>query len=153
LYEALYGNHPLPGATSVAMLETGARAAVPPESTRVPASIGRAVMRGLERDRAKRFPTMATLIAELTPPAQRATARFVAMGLAGGVLLGSATAAVMASRNEPRLTVPPESGPEIKVLLDRIHVLEEDRRRLQDALTKRQLELQEVERLKKELDD
>src|SRR4051812_39700021 len=65
LYEALFNTHPLEGATSVAMLETGARAALPPEGTRVPPAIAKAVMRGLERDRAKRFPTMASLMHEL----------------------------------------------------------------------------------------
>ena len=37
LYEALYGTHPLPGATSVSMLEHGEQALPPPEGTKVPA--------------------------------------------------------------------------------------------------------------------
>src|SRR5262249_50468701 len=53
LYEALYGVHPLKGATSVAMLEQGMLATPPPEGSKVPAWIGRVVMRGLERDRSK----------------------------------------------------------------------------------------------------
>ncbi|HEY5927791.1 MAG TPA: serine/threonine-protein kinase, partial [Kofleriaceae bacterium] len=47
LYESLYTTHPLPGATSVSMLEHDERALPPPEGTKVPSSIARAVMRGL----------------------------------------------------------------------------------------------------------
>src|SRR6185503_20934195 len=54
LFEALFGTHPLPGATSVSMLEHGDEALPPPESSRVPAPIVRAVMRGLSRERMKR---------------------------------------------------------------------------------------------------
>src|SRR5262249_21286499 len=71
LYEALYEVHPLPGGTAAAMIDRGDRALAPPEGTRIPASIGRAVLRGLERDRAKRFPSMGTLIDELVPPPRR----------------------------------------------------------------------------------
>src|SRR5262245_6772827 len=62
LYEALYGRHPLRGGTSVAMLDHGERAAAPPGGSKVPPAIGHAVLRGLERDRARRFPSMGALI-------------------------------------------------------------------------------------------
>src|SRR5688572_14497323 len=48
LHEALYGEHPLPGSTSVSMLEKGDKALPPPDNTRVPTNINRAVARGLE---------------------------------------------------------------------------------------------------------
>ncbi|HEX8107829.1 MAG TPA: protein kinase, partial [Kofleriaceae bacterium] len=44
LYEALYGRHPLPGGTSVAMLDHGERAAAPPAGSKVPPALARAVL-------------------------------------------------------------------------------------------------------------
>jgi hypothetical protein len=94
LYEALYAVHPLPGATAIGMLERGERAMPPPEHAKVPSPIARAVMRGLERDRSKRFPAMASLIAELSPRQERSRVRFAAMGLGALVLVGAAAAAM-----------------------------------------------------------
>src|SRR5262249_41584732 len=102
LYEALYNVHPLPGATSVSMLERGDRALPPPEGTKVPAFIGRAVARGLEADRAKRFPTMGALMSELTPRPQRAPVRFAALGLGLVLAVGGATAAMVSTRGSGR---------------------------------------------------
>jgi serine/threonine protein kinase len=88
LYEALYGVHPLPGSTSVAMLEKNEKAQPPPETAKVPPLIVRAIMTGLERERSKRFPSMGALISALVPPQQRTPARYaVALGalLAAGV--------------------------------------------------------------------
>jgi serine/threonine protein kinase len=95
LYEALYGRHPLPGATSVAMLEKHEKAAPPPEGAKVPSAVGRAVMTGLERDRAKRFPTMGALIAGLVPAPRRSPARYAAVALAGILVTGGAVAAAL----------------------------------------------------------
>jgi serine/threonine protein kinase len=131
LYEALFGTHPLEGSTSVAMLETGARAALPPEGTRVPPAIARAVMRGLERDRAKRFPTMGTLMHELTPPQERSRVRFAAVAAIGLVLVGGATAAVV---TRPASNPPPvQDGrdEQIRALDDKIKVLEEKVKRFE----------------------
>ena len=83
LYEALYGVHPLPGGTAVSMLEKGERPLPPPEATSVPVWVHKIVARGLERDRTKRYPSMAELIAELSPAPVRSRARLaVALGAA-----------------------------------------------------------------------
>jgi serine/threonine protein kinase len=150
LYEALFGTHPLPGATSVSMLESGARALTPPEGSRVPSGISKAVQRGLEKDRAKRFPTMSSLIAELTPPAQRSPARFVSFALVGVLLVGGATAAVMASRPEA-VRIPTSETAEVKALNERIRILEVERKDLQEKLLRRETNLKEIEKLEKEL--
>ncbi|MDB4958707.1 MAG: serine/threonine protein kinase [Myxococcales bacterium] len=149
LYEALFGTHPLPGATSVSMLESGARALAPPEGSRVPSGIAKAVQRGLEKDRAKRFPTMAALITELTPPAQRSPARFVSFALVGLVLIGGATAAVMASR--PPAIQQRSEMPEIEKLHEQINQLELERKQLKEQLLKRETNLKEIQKLEKEL--
>jgi serine/threonine protein kinase len=150
LFEALYGNHPLPGATSVAMLEQGSRANPAPEGTKVPPSIGRAVQRGLERDRGKRFATMAALIAELTPAPTRSPLRFAAIALGGIILLGGATTAVIMR--------PPPHRPELPIednatqdLLDRLNKSEEQRRILLNKLKLRNDDHAQIENLKEKL--
>jgi serine/threonine protein kinase len=152
LYEALYSKHPLEGSTSVSMLESGARAALPPEGTRVPPQIGRAVMRGLDRDRAKRFPTMAALVHELQPPAQRSTARFAVAAAIGLVLVGGATAAVM-SRPEPPHRVDPQEEQTVKVLIDEINAKNKEINELRQKLLKGQVDQKQVVELKKQLDE
>lgn len=143
LYEALYGTHPLPGGTSISMLENGDRALPPPEGARVPPQIARAVIRGLDRDRTKRFPTMAALMAELVPPAPAVTPRVVALGI-GAVLLASAAAAavVMGQDASPPPGPPDDLGvqpfvDEINILKRRIRELDEDRKKLLEALDER----------------
>jgi len=95
LYEALYGRHPLRDATSVSMLERGDRAQPPPEPSKVPAAIAGAVLRGLERERVKRWPSMTALIEELVPRPRRAPVRFVALATVAFLAVGGATAAVV----------------------------------------------------------
>jgi TolA-binding protein len=97
LYEALYGSHPLRDGTSVLMLEHGDKALPPPDGLKIPAAIGRAVLRGLERDRARRFPSMAALIEELVPPPRRAPVRYAGFALAAVLLVGG-TAVVAQQR-------------------------------------------------------
>jgi serine/threonine protein kinase len=92
LYEALYGVHPLPGATSVSMLEKHEKAHPPPEGSKVPAAIARTVMTGLERERGKRFPSMGALISALVPAPKRTSLRYAA--LAGVLVAGGAVAAI-----------------------------------------------------------
>jgi serine/threonine protein kinase len=128
LYEALYGTHPLPGATSVSMLEKGEAALQPPEGTKIPTAIARAVQRGLDRDRSKRFPTMGALIAELVPPPKRAPARYAMAALAGLVLVGGAATAML--RPEPPMDIQPLDGEGIKPLLALLNKYESERRQL-----------------------
>jgi serine/threonine-protein kinase len=101
LYEALYGRHPLRDGTSVSMLDHGDRALPPPDGTKVPPAIGRAVLRGLERDRARRFPAMGALIDELEVRPRRSPVRYAALGLAATLVLGGAAAAVVTQQRPP----------------------------------------------------
>jgi tRNA A-37 threonylcarbamoyl transferase component Bud32 len=102
LYEALYGRHPLPGGTSVRMLDHGERALAPPAGSTVPAALGRAVLRGLERDRARRFPSMGALIDELeVRPRSRSPLRTPALIAAATLLIGGTTAAVVVQQRAP----------------------------------------------------
>ena len=117
-YEALFGCHPLPGATSVAMLERGAAAIEPPDG-KVPSAIVRAVRRGLERDRSKRFATMAALIGELVPPPTRAPGRYAAVALVGLVLVAGAATAMWRDRSRGGDDSEPQSS--VQPLIDRLN--------------------------------
>ena len=92
VHEALFGVRPFPGATAAEIglaVEEGALRP-PPRRSPVPARIRRALVRGLSRDPAARFPTMEELLAALAP---RAGLRRVvipaalAIAAAAGVLL------------------------------------------------------------------
>ncbi|MFN0252042.1 MAG: protein kinase domain-containing protein [Kofleriaceae bacterium] len=109
LYEALYGQHPLPGATSVLMHEKGEKALPPPEGIKIPVAIGRAVTRGLERDRVKRWPTMALLMSELVPPPPASAKRYVFAAVATIAIASAGMAAVIGGRDTP--TLPDSTDP------------------------------------------
>jgi len=132
LYEALYGRHPLPGGTSVAMLDHGERALAPPAASKVPPAIGRAVLRGLERDRARRFPSMAALIDDLEIRPRRSPLRYAGLIAGATLLIGGTTAAVVAQQR---------TSPERPTDFTTIHALVAERDR-QDT---------EIGRLTKEL--
>jgi serine/threonine protein kinase len=149
LYEALYGVHPLKENTSVCMIEHGDEAQPPPENTRVPATIGRAVMRGLARERAKRFPTMAVLMSELQPPPERARSRVALFAMLGLVLVAGATAAVY-SRNDPPRPPPAPDDATMAHQIAEIKELKAERDRLEAELQKL---LKEHDATKQELDD
>jgi serine/threonine protein kinase len=151
LYEALFGTHPLPGATSVSMLEHGDEALAPPEGTRVPPTIARAVMRGLQRERTKRFPGMSALVHELVPPVQRSPVRFAATIAIGLVVIGGATAAVM-TRPEAPLRIPTNDTPEMALLVNRINQLEKERKDLIELLKKQEASLKDLEHAQKEIE-
>ena len=125
----------------------------------MPAAIGRAVMRGLERERSKRFPTMAALRRADAVPPQRSPARFVAMGFAGVALVGRATAAVFA-RKEPPVVDDATTGGNTKVLVDkinelnaRVNELERQRKELLDQLKKRTIDKQKIDQLQRDIDE
>jgi serine/threonine protein kinase len=136
LYEALYGTHPLPGATSVSMLDKGDAAIAPPDNTKVPAYVARLVMRGLQRERQHRYPGMATLMNDLQPPAPRATVRNLAFAALGTALLASAAAAVVWLPQEPA-TIEPADKKGVQPLIDRINELDRQRRTLLAQLKQR----------------
>ena len=148
LYEALYGRHPLRDGTSVSMLEHGDRALPPPEGLKIPPAIGRAVLRGLERDRAKRFPSMGSLIDQLVPPPTRAPVRYAGFALAAVLLVGGTTAAIV-MKQPPRPLVSFES--QVKELTDKLHGLEHQRDELLAKLDQRRVDQDELVRLRTEL--
>ena len=152
LYEALYATHPLPGGTSVSMLEHGEQALPPPVGTRVPATVARAVMRGLEKERSKRFPTLAAMIGELTPPPQRSPARFLAMSVVALLLVGGATAAVMGSRPSLTRAMDQPDNETVRVLVEHINQLESEvkqlRKKVLDGDLKHENDIRDVERTK-----
>jgi serine/threonine protein kinase len=117
LYEALYGSHPLRDGTSVLMLEHGDRALPPPEGLKIPAAIGRAVLRGLERDRAKRFPSMGALIEELVPPPRRSQARYAGFAVAAILLVGG-TAMVAQQQRAPSPSPSPSDSMTVRILTE-----------------------------------
>jgi serine/threonine protein kinase len=131
LYEALYGTHPLVGSTSVAMLDKSTPAIPFPDSTKVPASIGRAIMRGLERDRSKRFPMIAQLMTELIPPAPKFTPRIAAFA-ASMLVVVLAGAVVFAMRKDPPAQPqPPQPAPGVtEDLVRKINELKAEIKRL-----------------------
>ncbi len=123
LYEALYGVHPISGDTAVKMIEENARAQTPPEGTGVPPWIWPILQRGLDPQPAKRFPSVAALIIELTPPQPSPRRRrYIAMAAAAALVLGGAAAATVLA---PR----PSEDPDHKIA-----VLQEQVTQLQEAL-------------------
>jgi serine/threonine protein kinase len=151
LYEALYGVHPLRDGTSVSMLEHGTDAAPPPEGTKVSASIGKAISRGLERDPKKRFPSMQALISELAPRPERSPFKLAAFALGGVLLLGGAAAAVMTRPSPPPPTVPIEDNA-TKELLLRLNKSEEQRRALVEEVARmRAGESRKIQDLKEQI--
>jgi serine/threonine protein kinase len=131
LYEALYGVHPLPGATSVSMHEKGDKALPPPEGTKIPTAIARAVSRGIERDRVKRWPTMALLMSELVPPPPASARRYVIAAAVLLVVTAGGMAAVLGSRRDPHSSVDDaRTSDTTKALVEEINRLKEEIRKL-----------------------
>jgi eukaryotic-like serine/threonine-protein kinase len=130
LYEALYGCHPLPGDSVIDMVQHGAEARPAPEDTKVPVAIGRAIGRGLSSEPVRRFPTLAALLVELTPP-PAGVGRRGWVAVLGGIALaaGGAAAAVVAqsemSAGEDR---------QHRDLVARLDRLEDEKRDLEDQL-------------------
>jgi tetratricopeptide (TPR) repeat protein len=98
LYEALYREHPFPGARSAALLDDvlAGRIRKPPRSN-VPGWCRRALLRGLRPVPESRFPSMEALLAALEPPT--ATRRAIAVGLGGAAL--AVLVATLAGGREP----------------------------------------------------
>jgi hypothetical protein len=139
LYEALYGMHPLRDGTSVSMLEHGDRALAPPEGLKIPAAIGRAVLRGLERDRTRRFPSMGALIDELVPPPRRTPVRYAGAAIAAVLLVGGTTAAVVAQQG-PRPLPPPDTT-RVQQLLEELERMKAELERMKEERKKLLAEL------------
>jgi len=160
LYEALYGTHPLLGGTAVAMLDKGEPALPPPDGTKVPAYIGKAIARGLERDRTKRFPLMSQLMDALVPPAPKFTPKMAAFAASTLVIVG-AVAMVFAMRKDPPRDTPPDTQPgvtadlvkEINRLKDEIKKLNRERTQLIEKLQNPPSDVVELRRQLQEKDE
>ncbi|MEZ4365689.1 MAG: protein kinase [Kofleriaceae bacterium] len=147
LYDALYGRHPLPGESAVKMAEEGARALPPPEGTKVPASIGRAILRGLEPQPSARHPSMLALLAELAPAPARP--RRVAAMVGGALVIAGAAAAAVAVQREPLEVV--QAGEETE-LVQQIETLRAERDQLLDRLRQREIDQRALETLRWEVE-
>jgi hypothetical protein len=151
LYEALYGRHPLRDGTSRQMLDQGDRAAPPPEGNRVPAAIGRVVLRGLEPDRARRFPSMSALIDELVPRPRRAPVRSAALAIGSVLVVGGAVAAEIA--RQPGPPVAAAEAASVDGLLEEKLRKEHERQVLIEALERARVEHRaEIESYRVKLD-
>jgi serine/threonine protein kinase len=152
LYEALYGQHPLPGATSVAMLEKGDLAFPPPDVPKLAPGIAKAVMRGLEKERQKRFPNMSSLITELIPAPVRSPARYAVAAAAAVVLVGGLTA-ILWNRTKPSESAyTPVDDKGVQPLIDKLNRSEEDYRKLLGQMKRLLVEVQELRGNTKELE-
>jgi hypothetical protein len=97
------------------------------------------VMRGLAKERTQRFPTMAALVSELTPPPVRAPGRGMALAVVGLIVIGVATAAVMASHGQK--LVPDDRNDEIvHVMIGQIRELENSNKELRKKLLERDMQ-------------
>jgi tRNA A-37 threonylcarbamoyl transferase component Bud32 len=130
LYEALYGRHPLPGDSVIEIVQHGAAADPPPGDTKVPPAIGRAITRGLDNEPNRRFPTLAALLVELTPPAVHPGRRGWAAVLGGIALVAGGAAAAVVAQSEMQ----DDGSGEIKTLRGELGKLREERDELEDKL-------------------
>jgi eukaryotic-like serine/threonine-protein kinase len=139
LYEALFRRHPILGETAVAMVERGVRAQPPPDGHKVPAVVVAAIMRGLEGEPARRFPSMTALLAELTRPQLRRSTTWIAAG-AFGIAAATAAAVVVVTRSNAAPIVQPPSDPgllqQVQELDLKLNVAIADRQRLREELVK-----------------
>jgi len=85
LYQALYGALPFPTTNLFELVDavTAGQIKEPPKGNGVPTWLQRAVLRGLEPDPARRWPTIQALLAELGRDRQRALRWWVFAGIAG----------------------------------------------------------------------
>jgi len=97
LYEALFGQRPWRGTTIEGQRhEIATLAPRPPGRTEVPATVWKALRRGLARDPAARFPDMRALLAVLRPPPvpARSHVPIAMMAVAGLGVVGLAAIAI-----------------------------------------------------------
>ncbi|MCB9752919.1 MAG: serine/threonine protein kinase [Myxococcales bacterium] len=106
-YEALYGARPFSGETAGAILEEvrAGRVRAPPVGSHVGAALHRALLRALELDATRRFPSMRALLEELrvTPGSRRS--RWFGVGLGVGLGLFGAASFLLGSVGSERISL------------------------------------------------
>ena len=96
LYQALYGRKPFAGKNSESIKRKvlAGQVIAPPSGTQVPRWLHRIVLRGLEVDPEKRYPSMNALLVDLDRDLSRKR-RFAVFGALGAVVLGAGVAAAL----------------------------------------------------------
>jgi tetratricopeptide (TPR) repeat protein/predicted Ser/Thr protein kinase len=90
LYEALHGTHPFGGNTPELMWREMATGSVRPGTRRVPAWLERAIVRGLAKEPADRWPDLTTFLDELDRRMRRVSRRgVIAAGAMGAIAVGA----------------------------------------------------------------
>lgn len=104
LYEALTGVRPFEGRSLPAQIKAAERGQIrpPPPGHSLPKWLSRAVLKGLEADPARRFPSMAEALAALSHAPRRSRQRSLGAAVALG-LAAVASAAIWARGNPERL--------------------------------------------------
>ena len=133
LYEALYGQHPLPGETAAEMAE-GARMAPPPASSVVSPTLATVLARGLDPQPARRYASMTALLEQLVPPPPRPRPRRLAVLLASVALVGAGAAAAMVLRPTPEPT-----AAAIRELEEQIRQYEVENKKAKDTVNQLRL--------------
>src|ERR1041385_683751 len=134
------------------MLEDDEKAAPPPES-KVPAPIARAVMRGLEKDRSKRWPTLSALVHELTPPPQRSPVKFIMFAALGALVVTGATAAVMTkTQHKPTVRIDGADDETGRLLIQELNQRDQEIKHLREVLAKGTKDREELIRVSEELE-
>jgi serine/threonine protein kinase/tetratricopeptide (TPR) repeat protein len=101
LYEALYGEHPFSTKAARRRLDEGILDPVDPAHRRgIPAHVRRALVRALQKDPARRFPSMTLLVAELRRDSRLARWKVaIAVGVTAPIAIAAAT--MIATESEP----------------------------------------------------
>ncbi|MFV8749041.1 protein kinase domain-containing protein [Nannocystaceae bacterium ST9] len=104
-FEALFGRRPFASESLIELIEAvrGGEIREVPKDSPVPRRVREAVLRGLEADRARRWPSMTALLAELDAGRGRRSAPWtvLAAGSAGAILAGVLAASWSASDEAP----------------------------------------------------
>jgi serine/threonine protein kinase/tetratricopeptide (TPR) repeat protein len=101
LYEAIYGEHPFSTKSARRRLDEGVLDPVdPPHRRGIPKHVRRALVRALQKDPAKRFPSMTALVAELRRDSRLARWK-VAIAVGVTAPFAIATATMIATESEP----------------------------------------------------
>ena len=108
LYHALYGDWPFEGKTSIALADNVINGVMkpPPKDAKVPPRLRKILLRGLAKDPAERFPSMESLLAELSVPATKSKKPLV-LAIAALLLVGGGGAAAYTILKEKPVQAPP----------------------------------------------